>query len=641
MNRSDLHGPDAHTERPAHRTLLDALAARRRDGDGRGYTFLPSGGGAERYLGFRALVDEAEAYGRRLAALGLKKGDRVALVIPESDEFVLTFLGACTQGILPVPLYPPLSLGRLDAYVDSTARILEASAADVLVTTTRVQKVLWSVMDRVKTLRDLVTIEKLCAGPAPSADSLPAVEIAPSDPVFLQFTSGSTAAPKGVVVTHASLSANSQAILDEGLDVRPTDVAVSWLPLYHDMGLIGFVLAPLYRSVQSVFIPTLDFVRRPTLWMEAIHRHRGSMTFAPNFAFARVAKRATDADLARWDLSCLRAVGCGAEPIHPDTMRLFTERFAPVGLRPEALLPSYGMAEATLAMTFAGLDERVRVDVIDADACHERDVAEPVDPAAGEAEDAAGAGVLGLVSCGRPFSGHEVGIFDEGGARLPERRIGEIRFRGPSVAAGYFRNPEATAAAFEPAEQGGWLHTGDLGYLADGELFITGRRKDILILNGRNYYPQGIEWQTEEVPGIRRGNVVAFSVPGESSEEAVIVAETGEQDEARRREIIQAVRTRINAEMGLAVADVHLLGVGEMPKTTSGKLQRRRTREQFLAGTLGGEGVRIAGSAAERLTLARHLAKSLVSRVRHRATSVLGLKRGGGAGPDSTGSEVE
>jgi fatty-acyl-CoA synthase len=215
-----------------------------------------------------------------------------------------------------------------------------------------------------------------------------------------------------------------------------------------------------------------------------------------------------------------------------------------------------------------------------------------------------------------------VGIFNDDGVRLGEREIGEICFRGPSVAGGYFRNPEATRASFGAASDGGWLHTGDLGYLAGGELFISGRKKDILIIHGRNYYPQGIEWLAEEVPGVRKGNAVAFSVPGAASEEAVIVAETAEADAEKRRAIAQAVKHHVAANMALAVADVLLLGVGELPKTSSGKLQRRKTREQYLQRTLGTEGVRTLGSTAERISLARHVLKSMFSRVRHRAVSL-------------------
>jgi fatty-acyl-CoA synthase len=378
------------------------------------------------------------------------------------------------------------------------------------------------------------------------------------------------------------------------------------------MGLIGFVLAPLMYSIPIVYIPTLSFVRRPTLWMDTIHKHRGTITFAPNFAFARVTKRASDADLARWDLSCLKVVGCGAEPIHAGTMRAFVERMARAGLKPEAMLPCYGMAEATLAMTFIGLDEAIKVDAIEPDACYEERRAVPA--------TAAGSGqLLELVSCGRAFPGHEIGIFGDDGQRLGERQIGEIRFRGPSVAGGYFKNPEATAASFGAD---GWLRTGDLGYVADGELYISGRKKDILIIHGRNYYPQGIEWLAEEVPGVRKGNVVAFSVPAADTEEVVVVAETTELDPEARAEIVKKVKAHLNVQLSLAVADVRLLGVGELPKTSSGKLQRRKTREQYLARTLGSEGVRTLGKNAARLSLARHVLVGLAARMTHKASAI-------------------
>jgi fatty-acyl-CoA synthase len=595
------------------RTLLDALDECHLVGDVRGYTFV-DGAGKSNTLGFRTLVDTARKRGRQLAGMGLRKGDRVALVIPDAEEFVLTFLGAATQGIVPVPLYPPLSLGRLDAYLGAMVRTLNAAAIDLVVTTAQVQKILWSVLPRVPTARDLVTVEQLAAAPESKE---PAPEITPTDPVFLQFTSGSTAAPKGVVVTHGSLCANCIGIQHAGLQADPlVDKALSWLPLYHDMGLIGFVLSPLMITMPSVFIPTISFVKRPSLWMEQIHKHRATITFAPNFAFARATKRATDAELASWDLSCLRVVGCGAEPIHAGTMRAFIERFAAAKLAPDVMLPCYGMAEATLAMSFVGLRQYLHVDAINPDACYALRRAMPAPPADGALE---------LVACGRPFPGHELGIFDDDDRRLGERMIGEIRFKGPSVAAGYFRNPEQTRLVFGGERADGWLRTGDLGYIADGQLFISGRKKDILIIHGRNYYPQGIEWLAEEVPGVRKGNVVAFSVPGATSEEIVIVAESTEADAAKRAAIAEQVKRHVNEAMALAVGDVTLVGIGELPKTTSGKLQRAKTREQYLAGTLGTEGVRSLSTSAQKIQLARHFAAGLVSRLRHRIGTRFGF----------------
>ncbi|HUJ60165.1 MAG TPA: fatty acyl-AMP ligase [Kofleriaceae bacterium] len=608
--------PEPRPPRPDRlepRTLIDVLDECHLAGDARGCTFVDADGNGPTF-GFRTLVDEARRRGRQLVGLGLRKGDRVALVIPEAKDFVLTFLGAVTAGIVPVPLYPPLSLGRLDAYLGGMVRTLNAAAVDLVVTSAQVQKILWPVLPRVPTARDLVTVEQL-AGLAESSE--PAPDIAPTDPLFLQFTSGSTAAPKGVVVTHGSLCANAVGIMKFGLEATPErDVAVSWLPLYHDMGLIGFVLSPLFIPCATVFIPTVAFVKRPSLWMETIHRHRGTITFAPNFAFARVTKRASDAEIARWDLSCLRVVGCGAEPIHAGTMRAFVERFGQAGLPHDAMLPCYGMAEATLAMSFVPLRQPLQVDSIDPDACYAERRAVPASTASGALE---------LVACGRPFPGHELGIFDDDDRPLGDRQIGEIRYRGPSVAAGYFRNAEQTRAVFGGAREDGWLRTGDLGYMADGSLYISGRKKDILIIHGRNYYPQGIEWLVEEVAGIRKGNVVAFSVPGATAEEIVVVAETTEADAAARARIAAEVKRHVNEAMALAVGDVTLVGLGELPKTTSGKLQRAKTREQYLAGTLGTEGVRSLSSGAQKLALARHLAAGMVSRLRHRIGTRLGM----------------
>jgi fatty-acyl-CoA synthase len=584
---SELSGPEA-------RTFLDVLDALADAGDADGFTFVAADG-SERTLGWSTLHRAVLVRGQALLESGVEAGDRVALIIPEPEEFIVTFLGATAVGLVPVPLYPPLALAKLDSYLDATARILGAASADLLVTTAQVEKVLWSVVARVPTLRDLVTVQKLAerrSTPAQRPDVLP------SDPLFLQFTSGSTAQPKGVVVTHKSLLANAHAIVHDGLGADPTrDRGVSWLPLYHDMGLIGFVLAPLLVRIPVVFIPTLAFVKRPVLWLETIHRHRGTITFGPNFAFARVTKRASEADLARWDLSCLRIVGCGAEPINAGTMRAFTARFTAAGLRPETLLPCYGMAEATLAMTFVARDQPLVVDDEE------------------------------VVSCGRPFPGHEIGVFGDDGARLPDGQLGEIRFRGPSVAGGYFRDPEATRAAFG---EDGWLRTGDLGTVRGGALFVSGRSKDLLIVHGRNHHPQAIEWLVEEVPGVRKGNVVAFTVPGAETEELVVVAETAEPGAEERRALAAAVRAHLSAALSLVAADVVLLGVGELPKTTSGKLQRRKTREHYLARTLARDGVRTLGSGADRLALARHYVTSLAARLGHRAQSVwpISLLRG-------------
>ena len=574
----------------------------------RGFTFVGARGpGEDLTLSFDELRLEALRRASHLRAMGLAKGDRLALVIPEGEDFIPTFLAALWLGVVPVPLYPPVSLGKLDAFMDALVGILNVAQPKALVTSERVGKVLWSAVGKVDTLERVILTSELRAE-VPLIDPPP--HPADDEIAFLQFTSGSTSAPKGVMVTHGNLKANSKAILHDGLHWRPGDVTVSWLPLYHDMGLIGMVLCPIVAHMPAVYIPTISFIKNATLWMETMHKHGGTLTFAPNFAYALVTRRARAEQIARWDLSRLRVLGCGAEPIHPDTIRAFLAAFEPAGLRPTAILPCYGMAEATLAMSFTPLGDPFKTDRIDQERYHADRKAAP---------SANGAATMEVVCCGRAFPVHELSIQDEDGRILPDRSVGEICFRGPSVTAGYWNNAEATRAA-GLGRAGGWLRTGDLGYMVDGEVYVSGRLKDILIVNGRNYYPQRIEWAVEELRGVRRGSTVVFSRPGRASEEVVIAVETRERDPEKLR---AAIVGKVSEDLQLAVADVALVPPGSIPKTSSGKLQRRKTREMYLRGTLGKEGGRAAGGMGNRLLAAKHLAYSLVGRARHEARGLM------------------
>jgi len=541
---------------------------------------------------------------RRAAALqafGMRKGDRVGLIVIEPEDFVLTFLACLRVGVVPVPLYPPLSFGNLDAYADRTAKVLTSSQSRLLIASGKLQNVLWAMVDRVDSMEELVAVEKL--RDAAGTPDYPTIE--PEDLAFLQYTSGSTADPKGVMVTHGSLVANSKGIITEGLQLDPTkgDKGISWLPLYHDMGLIGFVIAPICHGIPCVFIPTLRFIKRPSVWLDTVHRHRGTASFAPNFAYALATRRVKDSDLEKWDLSCLKVLGCGAEPIQPATMRAFTDKFHEAcNLPTNSIMPAYGMAEATLAITLKPAPEHMHTVVLDAETFSESgEVVPPVE----------GKPFAEHVGCGVPFSGHEVVAMDEAGNVLPEGREGELCHKGPSVTPGYFENPEATAASYRD----GWLHTGDLGFIKDGQVFVTGRIKDLIIVNGRNVHPQAVEWAVAEVDGVRKGNVVSFSVPGETGEELVVVAET-KRSEEDHAELADQVRRAIQRELSLSTSEVICLKPGSLPKTSSGKLQRRKTRSQYLSGELGGEGARTFGSQGSKLTLAKHVARSVWSRAK-------------------------
>ncbi|MFT6143921.1 MAG: acyl-CoA synthetase (AMP-forming)/AMP-acid ligase II [Myxococcota bacterium] len=555
--------------------------------------------GVETEYTFPQIERDTATRAAALQALGLKKGDRIGLIIIEPEDFVLTFYAAIRIGVVPVPMYPPLSFGSLDAYADRTARVLTACGAKALIASTRLKNILFSQVDKVPSIERFVAAEELSH--ATGEPDYP--EITEDDICFLQYTSGSTSDPKGVIVTHKSLIANCRGIITEGLELSPenNDRGISWLPLYHDMGLIGFVIAPYIHGIPTVYIPTVRFIRRPSAWLDAIHRHRGTVTFAPNFAYALAMKRVKKSQMEEWDLSCLKICGCGAEPIQGETMRAFTKLFNEnCDLPLTSVLPAYGMAEATLAMSFKPIDDEFKTNFVDAETFeNDKSVALPEQ----------GKTFIEHVSCGRPFPGHRVVAMDTNANILAEGQEGELCFSGPSVAPGYWENPEATAKTFRD----GWLHTGDLGYIHEGEVYVTGRLKDLIILNGRNLHPQSIEWEVAEIQGVRRGNVVAFSRPGGRSEELVVALETRAQDLDNLK---AAVRARLQKEMGLTVAEIVALVPGTLPKTSSGKLQRAKARQQYLNNSLGKEGARTVGANAGRVTLARHVARSLWSRAK-------------------------
>ncbi len=536
-------------------TLVDALD-RLPSGEARGFRFVTTDR-EERYFPYEAMRAEAHRRAAFLAAAGLRKGDTVALVCPENHEFVLTFLGASVGGFVPVPIFPGATFKVSDHYLETLTHIIAAARSRVVVCVEKNLEVVEKLKDRVPGLTVLVA-DRDFAGQAPPFS--PPI-VTPDDLCFLQFTSGSTSRPKGVMIKHGNLVANTTAFLGPaGLNRTPDDVGVSWLPLFHDMGLIGFVLGTLIVDLPVVLMPTPTFARAPRLWLELITKYRGTITYAPNFAYQLITKRVNEKDLSTLDLSSLRVAGCGAEPIRARTLLDFAAKFKSAGFDAKALLPSYGMAESCLAITFHRLGTDLAIDRID-----------PAELKKGRAAPSTAPDALELVGCGVPFPGHEIAIVDADGAKVGERVVGEILSRGPSVNDGYYLNPEATSESFRD----GWLYSGDLGYVANGDLYICGRKKDLIIVNGANHYPQDIEWVVGDVEGVRRGNVVAFSVMKDGTEQLVVAAEGNSGDAARLREEITKI---VSETFGLAPSSVAICPVGALPKTSSGKAQRQKTK---------------------------------------------------------------
>jgi fatty-acyl-CoA synthase len=538
------------------------------------------------------LLAEASAVAGGLRERGVRRGDAVAVMLPTGLDFLRTFQGILIAGAIPVPIYPPVRLDRLAEYAERQAGILADAGAIVLVTISRALPIVDILRPRVPSLREVTTADALAAlgasWAAPEGDA--------SDPAFIQYTSGSTGQPKGVLLTHENLLSNIQAIAD-GVGATPTDVGASWLPLYHDMGLIGSWLFCLHRGLPIDVQSPMSFLARPERWLWAIHKRRASLSAAPNFAYELCVRKVPDSALEGLDLSSWRCALNGAEPVNPETLERFVARFERCGFRREAFLPVYGLAESSVALCFPPPGRGPRIDLVDRQAFERRHQADP----AGEGD----AQPLRFVSVGRALPLHEVRIVDEAGKDVQERTVGRLVFRGPSTTAGYFRKPEATAAITLP---GGWLDSGDLAYLADGEAFVAGRTKDLIIKAGRNLVPQEIEEVASQVEGTRKGCVVAFGVTQEAqgTEMLVVVAETRARDAARKDRLAAAITDRVAGAVGVPPDVVVLVAPGAVPKTSSGKIRRAETRALYVAGDLDRErGTPLAARARMLVSLAR------------------------------------
>ncbi|GAB6068174.1 AMP-binding protein [Methylothermus subterraneus] len=522
-------------------------------------------------ISYGELAAQAKRFARGLQDLGVEPGDTVALMLPTGKEYFFAFFGLLLAGAIPVPIYPPARLSQLEDHLLRHSKILNNCQAKLLVTVPEAKPVARLLKAQVPSLTQVITPEKLTRA---SGDPDP-IPRSSQDIALLQYTSGSTGMPKGVILTHFNLLSNIRA-MGKAVQADSRDVFVSWLPLYHDMGLIGAWLGSLYYGARLAVMSPLAFLAQPLRWLLAIQRHRATLTAAPNFAYELCLKRLAEEELKGLDLSSLRAMFNGAEPVSPATLERFAARFAPYGLKPEALMPVYGLAENSVGLTFPPLGRPPRVDRIDREVFCRTGKAIPAH---------ALTCALRFVSCGRPLPGHEVRIVDEQGRELPERVEGRLEFRGPSSTQGYYRNPQATAALFD----GDWLISGDRAYLADGEVYLTGREKDIVIHAGRNLYPQEIEEAVGRIAGIRAGCVAAFGSPDPQTgtERLIVVAETRETDPKAREKLIQAIQQQVFSLTGSAPDEVRLAPPGTVLKTSSGKIRRSACKEFYERGLLG------------------------------------------------------
>ncbi|MGQ5701521.1 fatty acyl-AMP ligase [Sandaracinobacteroides sp. A072] len=554
-----------------HLTLTDALDYAATGATG--YNFFDARARLLRSYPYAEVARDARQGALRLIAHGVKPGERLALIAETGPDFAAAFFAALYAGVLPVPLPLPTSFGGRQAYVEQIRVQLQSS-----------DPVLMLGPDSLKSIFDEAA-EGLCEAmgwaefaslPAPAAD-LPKAD--PEAIAYLQYSSGSTRFPHGVAVSHRAVMANlsGHAV---SMEVGHGDRCVSWLPWYHDMGLVGTFLSPMAAQISVDYIATDDFARRPLSWLTLISRNPGaSLSYSPTFGYDICARRvSTQTDVeGRFDLARWRVAGNGADMIRPDICQAFVDAFAPAGFRAEAFTPSYGLAEATLAVSVSPMGQGIVCDLVDERALAGQGLADtPADPARPVRYRA-------IVDCGVALPGLTIRILGENGQALPDRQIGRVLVKGVGIMEGYFRDPEATAACLS---EDGWLDTGDMGYLVDGHIFIVGRAKDMIILNGKNHWPQDIEWAIEQLEGFKQGDIAAFSITTPQGEEApAVLVQCRTSDPQERARLKDAIRTKVRAITGMNCV-VELVPPRTLPRTSSGKLSRVKARQLYLSGEI-------------------------------------------------------
>ena len=539
-----------------------------------GMNFYSSRGVLDHVLPYGELRDRAVRTARRLIGLGLNRGDRVAVVAETAPSFMEVFFGCQYAGLVPCPVPYSMSVGGRDTYVDRLTGMFRSAKVAAVVTPGEFEGHVSEAAESLQAVRVLTTVE-LAALPTFEGKLQP---FRPDEVAYIQYSSGSTSAPKGVLVSQQSITANSYGILQHGLRFRDGDRALSWLPLYHDMGLVGFCISPVVAQGSVDYLSTSAFARRPALWLKLMSENQCTVAYSPSFGYDLAARR-VGPDANSLDLSQWRVAGIGGDMVRPEILDAFATALAPAGFDRRAFLPSYGMAETTLAITFGDLDRPPRIDVVDRAKYKLRRVAAPATPASRDLPGRTRA----FVTCGRPLPGHELVVVNDKGRPLGERQIGHILVRGPSVMVGYFGNPQATD---EVVSDDGFLRTGDMGYWLDGEIVITGRAKDLILLNGRNIWPQDIEWAVEQLTSIRCGDVAAFAVETDDGPDRVVVlVECRLSGGTELDELRWMVAKRVREVAGVE-CEVMLVPPRTLPFTSSGKLSRSGARQRYLEGLI-------------------------------------------------------
>jgi fatty-acyl-CoA synthase len=550
-------------------TLIEALEYAAKGTTG--YNFHDARGNLRSVLPYRVLRQNAHLSAQRLSGFGLPRGSRVAIIADTSPEFIELFFACRYAGLVPFAMPVPVNLGSHAIYVQQLRAMLNSGQASIALANLDYVNFLEEAAKETEYIKWVGTPDQLSKLPA-TDDELQINY--PDETAYLQFTSGSTRAPRGVVITERALMSNIQGIVCNGLEIQPGDRAASWLPFYHDMGLVGLVLAPMVAQLSVDYLATRDFAIRPLQWLRLISRNRCTIAFSQPFGLKLCTMRVRESDLKDLDLSCWRAAGIGAEMIRPDTLKNFADKFAPVGFNDRAFLPCYGLAETTLAVTFSKINHGLKSIRIDAKTLVDKKMAIRV--------QADGRKFNEFVNCGQPLPGHKVKIANETGQELPGMMVGSVLVHGSSVMSGYFNNPEETKKSLKP---GNWLDTGDIGFLFEGDLYITGRRTDVIIVNGRNIRAQDIEEIAEQQPEVRSREASAFGINDtDGTTKIVLVIECRLSATTERQTLINRLQKMVYMAFGVNCL-VELVPPHTLPRTSSGKLSRFAARQGFIQRT--------------------------------------------------------